>query len=42
MNEKEKLAIEILEKIKLVEQEITKKKVILDKLQKKLDELNEE
>lgn len=41
MSEKEKLMIEINQKIQLVQEEIAKKKVILDELRQKLRELDE-
>ena len=40
MSEKEKLLIEINEKIEFIEQEIEKKKLILNKLKDELKELN--
>ncbi len=42
MNDKEKLAIEIKEKIELVKNEIEKKKVILEELKEQLNRLDKE
>ena len=40
MNDKTKLALEIKENIAFIEKEIAKKKLILEKLQKELEELD--
>lgn len=39
MNEKEKLAMEINEKIEFLKEEIAKKEIILEKLKKELNDL---